>query len=51
MTKKLDEYHRGYEQGRFDEYADRMGLKQAQKVKQDIEQQKNCPYCRNEEDK
>lgn len=43
--KRLKAYHNGYEQGRFDEYADRMGKKQAEKVKGRLERQKNCPYC------
>lgn len=41
----LKAYHEGYEQGRFDEFADRMGKEQAEKVKGELEQQKNCPYC------
>lgn len=38
-------YSNAYEQGRFDEYADRMGHDQAEKVKAKIDKQKNCPYC------
>lgn len=34
-------YHNGYEQGRFDEYADRMGREQAEKVKRELEKQEN----------
>ena len=44
---RLEAYHSGYDQGRFDEFADRMGKEQAEKVKGELEQQKNCPYCRN----
>ena len=40
-----DAYHEGYQQGQFDEYASRMGNKQAEKKKARMEQQKNCPYC------
>lgn len=42
---RLEAYHSGYDQGRFDEFADRMGKEQAEKVKGELEQQKNCPYC------
>lgn len=42
-------YHNGYDQGRFDEFADRMGKEQAKKVKGELEQQKNCPYCRSKD--
>ncbi len=41
-------YHNGYDQGRFDEYADRMGKEQSEKVKGKLERQKNCPYCHDE---
>ena len=43
--KRFEAYHNGYDQGRFDEYADRMGKEQAEKVKGKLERQKNCPYC------
>ena len=46
--KRLEAYHNGYDQGRFDEFADRMGKEQAKKVKGELEQQKNCPYCHSE---
>lgn len=45
---RLEAYHSGYDQGRFDEFADRMGKEQAEKVKGELEQQKNCPYCHSE---
>lgn len=38
-------YHNGYDQGRFDEFADRVGKEQAEKVKGKLEQQESCPYC------
>ena len=46
LTEREKAYHKGYEQGRFDEYAERMGYEQAEKVKAKIDKQKNCPYCR-----
>ena len=45
LTEREKAYHDGYEQGRFDEYAERMGYDQAEKVKAKIDKQKNCPYC------
>lgn len=45
LTEREKAYHKGYEQGRFDEYAERMGYDQAEKVKAKIDKQKNCPYC------
>ena len=45
MTEQTEAYHQGYKQGRFDEYADRMGREQAEKVRARLEKQKNCPYC------
>ena len=45
LTEREKAYHDGYEQGRFDEYAERMGYDQAEKVKAKINKQKNCPYC------
>lgn len=44
-TELTDAYHRGYDQGRFDEYADRMGKERAERVRARLEKQKNCPYC------
>ena len=44
-----DAYHNDYQQGQFDEYASRMGNKQAEKMKARMEQQKNCPYCRSKD--
>ncbi|WP_346708931.1 hypothetical protein [Limosilactobacillus oris] len=43
--KEFEAYHRGYDQGRFDEYADRTGRKQAKAVRDRLNRQKNCPYC------
>ena len=43
--KEFEAYHRGYDQGRFDEYADQMGYNKAKLIKNRIEKQKNCPYC------
>lgn len=43
--KRLEAYHNGYDQGRFDEFADRVGKEQAEKVKGKLEQQESCPYC------
>lgn len=40
--KALDDIYR---QGRFDEYADRTGRKQAKAVRDRLNRQKNCPYC------
>lgn len=40
-----DAYNRGYDQGRFDEYADRMGKEQAEKIRARLEKQESCPYC------
>lgn len=40
--KALDDI---YQQGRFDEYADRTGRKQAKAVRDRLNRQKNCPYC------
>ena len=45
LTEREKAYHDGYKQGRFDEYAERMGYDQAEKVKAKIDKQKNCPYC------
>lgn len=45
LTEREKAYHDGYEQGRFDEYAERMGYDQAEKLKAKIDKQKNCPYC------
>lgn len=45
LTEREKAYHDGYKQGRFDEYAERMGYDQAEKVKVKIDKQKNCPYC------
>lgn len=45
LTEREKAYHDGYEQGRFDEYAEHMGYDQAEKVKAKIDKQKNCPYC------
>ena len=45
LTEREKAYHDGYEQGRFDEYDERMGYDQAEKVKAKINKQKNCPYC------
>lgn len=45
LTEREKAYHDGYKQGRFDEYAERMGYDQAEKVKTKIDKQKNCPYC------
>lgn len=44
-TELTDAYHRGYDQGRFDEYADQMGKEQAERVRARLEKQKNCPHC------
>ena len=49
MTEQTEAYHQGYKQGRFDEYADRMGREQAEKIRARLYKQKNCPYCRNKE--
>lgn len=38
-------FKEGYEQGRFDEFADRTSTKQAKKVKERMERQEHCPYC------
>lgn len=43
--KEFEAYHRGYDQGRFDEYADQMGYNKAKLIKNRIEKQKNCLYC------
>ena len=43
--KEFEAYHRGYDQGRFDEYADQTGYNKAKLIKNRIEKQKNCPYC------
>lgn len=45
LTEREKAYHDSYEQGRFDEYAERMGQDQAEKAKAKIDKQKNCPYC------
>lgn len=45
LTEREKAYHDGYKQGRFDEYAERMGYGQAEKVKAKLDKQKNCPYC------
>jgi hypothetical protein len=45
LTEREKAYHDGYKQGRFDEYAERMGYDQAEKVKAKIDKQKNCLYC------
>ena len=47
LTEREKAYHDGYEQGRFDEYAERMGYDQAEKARAKIDKQKNCPYCHN----
>lgn len=47
-TERLEAYHNGYDQGRFDEYADRVGRKQAEKVQVKILKQQYCPYCHSE---
>lgn len=43
--KEFEAYHRGYDQGRFDEYADQMGYNKAKLIKNRIEKQKNCRFC------
>lgn len=45
LTEREKAYHDGYKHGRFDEYAERMGYGQAEKVKAKLDKQKNCPYC------
>ena len=45
LTEREKAYHDGYKQGRFDEYAERMGYGQAEKVKAKLDKQKSCPYC------
>ena len=45
MKLTEDALTEAYNQGRFDEYADRVGRKQAETVRDRLNRQKNCPYC------